>query len=119
MQKRVAADLAARWPWLCKYPDELRVAAPILSAFARLDWGRDCAKVEVVVDSATGVSGGIASIAEAARQIAEVRDAMLFVHGETCGLKVWSDGECPCSYCSGKGTMQGRSCERCAGKGVR
>lgn len=116
----LAASIAARWPWL--HDRELRVQSPVLSAHAeirRVDDDRRAFAVQITVDASGCISGGALDIANAARMIAEVRDAMLFVHGETAGLVVWSDGECPCSSCSGKGTSRGGMCERCAGKGVR
>ena len=65
------------------------------------------------------VTGGVVEIANAVRMMGDVRDAMRFVHGETSGVVVWRDGDCPCSYCSSRGTTQGRTCERCNGVGRR
>lgn len=75
--------------------------------------------IVVAVDSSSTITGDISGMAEAARQICEVRDAMLFVYGETAGLVVWPDGECPCGFCSAKGVSQGRTCEHCKGTGKR
>lgn len=113
--------IAARWPGV--HDGKLRVQTPILAAHAdlRIDPSSDCRAftVEITVDSSGCISGGALDIANAARMICEVRDAMLFVHGETADLLVWDDGECPCSHCSGKGTSRGGACDRCRGKGKR
>ena len=124
IESKIAADLERRWPWLVRsspHFERLRVEAPVLKAGAELQWSHreQCATVRISVASSACISGGMADIAEAARQIAEVRDAMLFVHGATRDVTVWRDGECPCSHCSGKGESRGRSCERCDGKGKR
>lgn len=124
IEGKIAADLERRWPWLVRrspYLDMLRVELPALTAGAELRWSHreQCAVVCISVMSSSCITGGVADIAEAARQIAEVRDAMLFVHGSTWDIHVWQDGECPCSHCGGKGESRGRMCERCSGKGKR
>jgi hypothetical protein len=117
----LAQALATQWPRA--HDGKLRVQTPVLSAHAdlRLDPSSDCRAfvVEITVDSSGCISGGALDIANAARMICEVRDAMLFLHGETADLLVWDDGECPCSHCSGKGASRGRTCERCDGEGKR
>ena len=124
-RSQIALSLQARWPWLVRANwaniIEVRVESPVLTMGAELLWGHPnkCAMVRIRVDSSACLTGGIADIAEAARMIAEVRDAMLFVHGATSGLVVWQDGECPCGSCSGRGTTQGSPCDRCDGKGKR
>lgn len=121
---KISAKLAARWPWL--HDKELRVQTPLLSAHAelrlaelRLSSSSYSMSVHITVDSSGCISGGVAEIANAVRMMSEVRDAMLFVHGETDGIVVWRDGECPCSHCSNRGTTQGRACDRCKGTGKR
>lgn len=121
----LALSLQVRWPWLVRANwanhVDLNVESPIMSASAELEWKSTdgCATVRIRVGRSACIIGGVADIAEAARMLAEVRDAMLFVHGETSGLVVWRDGECPCGTCSGRGTSQGSPCSRCDGKGKR
>ena len=118
LEAKVSTRLAVRWPWL--YDGGLRVQTPLLSAHAELRLSNAQAMVvRITVDSSGCISGGVAEIANAVRMMSEVRDAMLFVHGETDGVTVWRDGECPCSHCSSKGTTQGRACGRCNGTGKR
>lgn len=64
-------------------------------------------------------SGGPAEVAEFARQVCEMRDAMLFIHGLVRDVRVWRDGSCPCGRCGGRGTDRGQPCDKCGGKGVR
>jgi hypothetical protein len=121
-EDRIAAEVARRWPWLVRtspHYTKLRVETPSLTAGAELDrTGRDgSCTVRIVTHSSACISGGVADIAEHARQICEVRDAMLFIHGLTAGVTVWQDGECPCSWCGGKGKSRGETCSKCAGKG--
>ena len=116
----LAAKLEARWPWL--HAGHLFVQTPLLSAHAEIRSVHDDRKaytIQITVDSSACVIGGALDIANAARMFAEIRDAMLFVHGETSDLTVWVDGECPCGYCSSRGTTQGRRCEKCDGAGKR
>jgi hypothetical protein len=122
VEATVAAGLQARWPWLMRlsaYQPKLRVETAAMAATAELDWDyRDGSATCVVRIGSSGCcTGGVIDIAEHARQICEVRDAMLYVHGATAGIVVWRDGECPCRYCGGKGTSQGRMCEKCNGSG--
>ncbi len=119
LEAKISAKLAARWPWL--HDGELRVRTPLLSAHAELRCRGNAMSmsVRITVDSSGCISGGVAEIANAVRMMSEVRDAMLFVHGETDDVTVWRDGECPCSHCSSKGTTQGRACGRCNGTGKR
>ena len=121
---KLAAALIARWPWLyranCDIDHGLSVESPLMSASAEpKKFAEGCATVRIRVDRSACIMGGVADIAEAARMLAEVRDCMLFIHGETSNLVVWQDGECPCGSCSGRGTSQGRPCDRCGGKGKR
>ena len=116
----LATSLAARWPWL--HDGALRVKSPLLSAHAELrrsDEGRAAFQVRITVDSSGCITGDALDIANAARMIAEVRDAMLFVYGETAGVVVWVDGECPCGSCSARGRTNHGECERCKGTGKR
>ena len=119
LETKLSMKIAARWPWL--HDGKLRVKTPVLSAHAELRLLRDARSrmAQIVVDSSGCVSGGVAEIANTIRMMEEVRDAMLFVHGETIGVVVWRDGDCPCSYCSSRGMTQGRKCERCEGTGKR
>lgn len=120
LEAKLAAELARRWPWL--HDGGLRVRTPILTAHAELTWNvaeRNAMTVQIVVDSSGCISGGVLDIANAARMIGEVRDAMLFVHGETSELVVWRDGECPCGFCSGSGKSRSGMCDRCNGTGQR
>lgn len=125
VESRIAEALAERWPWLHRrtLSVTLSVEAPVMTVSAELAWnwaGDDAsAKVRIRVDSSACTTGGLLEIAETARQVAEVRDAMLYVYGETSSITVWRDGECPCGYCGGRGVTQGRTCERCGGKGKR
>lgn len=119
-EDRIAAEVARRWPWLVRsspHYAKLRVETPTLTAGAELDFRGGKATVRTTTHSSACVSGGVADIAEAARQICEVRDALLFIHGQTAGVVVWQDGECPCGHCSGKGTTRGGPCGNCGGKG--
>ena len=123
-EDNLATEVRARWPWLVTVSPhyaKLRVETPVLTAGAELDWhvrdGR--CTVRTAVHSSACISGGLADIAEAARQIAEVRDALLFIHGRTADLVIWSDGECPCGHCGGKGMSQGAPCGKCNGAGKR
>lgn len=119
-EAEIASGLKVRWPWLATHGG-LTVETPALAATAELRTRSAdmSATVRVCVDKSCGISGGVADIAEAARQIAEVRDAMLYVHGETSDLVIWQDGECPCSHCSGRGSNRSGPCGRCGGKGKR
>lgn len=120
LDAKLAAELARRWPWL--HDGALRAKTPILTAHAELRWARDIGEgraVQIFVDSSGCISGGALDIANAARMIGEVRDAMLFIHGETSGLVVWRDGECPCGFCGTRGTSCGVVCDRCKGTGKR
>jgi hypothetical protein len=144
MEQRIAGEVARRWPWLVRlspHGTRLRVETPVLTAGAELQWvrheadkvpsgvRRDAdpsrtvasrkATVRTTTHSSACITGSVIDIAEAARQIAEVRDALLFIHGATAGLIVWQDGECPCGHCGGKGLSCGSPCERCGGKGKR
>ena len=117
-EAKLAAALAVRWPWL--HDSELRVKSPIMTAHAEARWSLErTATVRITVDSSSCILGGILEITNATRILAEVRDAMLFVHGETSDLTIWRDGECPCGYCGAKGTSRGAKCDRCKGTGKR
>lgn len=122
IEAKVAADVNARWPWLRRERrGDICVESPAMAASAELRWSaaHGAAVVHVAVDRSGTITGGPADVAEAVRMLAEVRDAMLFIHGETSGLVVWRDGECPCSHCGGRGESRGRPCDNCGGKGKR
>lgn len=122
-EAEIALEVTRRWPWLMKpYKDDsaVRIAADALTATLELEFAeRDHFLPRVVIGSSRTCSGTIADVCEFARQVAEVRDAMLLVHGLVSGVVVWPDGECPCSHCGGRGTSQGAPCKRCEGKGKR
>lgn len=119
LRQQITESAAQRWPWLVSttIANRLEIRSDMLTMVVDLEWQRDSGRVRVNVASSTCISGDVADAAEASRQVAEVVTAALFVHGQVSGLTVWQDGECPCSYCSGRGTSQGRTCERCSGKG--
>lgn len=118
----IESDVQRRWPWLYKPWSHggLRIESPLASA--SLDLRPDDSfsmRPEMTISSSSCLTGGPADIAEAVRILSEVRDVMLYVHGMTRTTRVWKDGECPCSYCGGRGVSQGRDCRRCGGKGKR
>lgn len=116
----IAAGLAARWPWL--HRGGLRIESPVMSASADLESTtskHDSLSVAVRTDRSSTIMGGPADVANAVRMLAEVRDAMLFIHGETTDLVIWQDGECPCGHCGARGTTSGAPCSRCQGTGKR
>ena len=120
-QAVLAAEVARRWPWLHKpYTSErIRVECPAMSAavYLRSAEREGALRVRVSVVSSGGCGDGPAEVAEFVRQVSEVRDAMLFLHGRTLGLTIWRNGECPCSLCNGNGKSRGQMCSTCAGTG--
>lgn len=121
MEEKINAAIIQRWPWLHR-PDRGRICveSPALSVSADLRAsGGGAAIVRLGVDSSACFSGGIASVAESCRQVCKVRDAMLYVSGVVDGVVVWQDGECPCGFCSARGTNHGTPCGHCNGAGKR
>lgn len=122
IEAKIATGLASRWPWLLRdsqYHARLSVETPAMSASAELHWDHreGSAQVVVRVQSSECCTGDLLDIAEHARQICEVRDAMSYIHGVTSHLVVWPDGLCPCAYCSAKGESRGTKCGWCHGSG--
>lgn len=48
-----------------------------------------------------------------------VLDVLHYLNRACAGTRVFPEGSCPCSHCSGKGTARSGKCETCDGKGVR
>lgn len=88
----------------------------------RLDMGHGVAGYMIPIVSVGGTSGldtdSRVARSQLRRSLANL-DAVEDLFSEVAGIKVWLDGECPCSWCSGKGNSRGDPCEKCSGKGVR
>lgn len=122
-QAQLSAEVKRRWPWLHKpwsrAESSIRVECHALSASAELRMSGGCFAVDVRVGGSSTCSGNAADVAEFSRQVSEVRDVMLYLHGETRDLVIWADGDCPCGSCGGRGADRGQPCRRCDGKGKR
>lgn len=123
-EAEIAQEVTRRWPWLMRpYKDgsaAVRISTEALTATLELSFSEhDHLRPQPVIVSSRTCCGGVADVCEFARQVAEVRDAMLFVHGLVSGVMVYPDGKCPCSHCAGRGTTWGAPCSHCEGKGKR
>ena len=91
-----------------------------MSGDVRLERGSaDFMVPRVRIGSSVGMPLELSLAQAQLNDMARVMDALHFVHAACDGMRVFRDGECPCSRCSTKGKTRDGECDACGGEGFR
>lgn len=119
-EAEIRVAMGARYPWLVKGGGKrLRLENQAMAASLELRLIDEHMRPAMAVGSASTPGREVEAVCVFAHLVIEMRDAMLAVTAMITDIVVWPPGKCPCSWCSGRGSLQGTPCERCDGKGVR
>lgn len=119
-------DTLKRWPWMKVNTDRehgIQLETKVCSARVDLDIKRSGGELWMETnarfDSGSALMGNLSDVERGLFDYRTVVKALHFLVNETCHLRVYPDGRCPCGHCGASGSIKGSPCKNCNGEGKR